>query len=331
MVNIRGNDTVRGPRCDRWISQKGGPTHGYISSVSAIRRIDPGNVRRPGPCPPDDAKDEACAPTHRHVARRRHDRRSDHGDRGPVRAREDRSCLAQHDPRRPELLLGGLHLRRRGGMAGPVPAVQAGPAQAIAHCSAPAHPTADVARVLELLKSRSESWTGGRLYAMAATAAYTALRRDELLWLQCQDIDLPAGLLHVVERRRLKTLASAGVVPIAADLAGILAAWEPRCGSPWLFPGVRRRDRPWTGGASGHARATDSARPAGRLESTGSPLRVSAIPGRPGRDGAGDFRISTSWPSCVIPRRATQRFYLHADPDPSAIVRAMRRVNYRVP
>ncbi len=97
----------------------------------------------------------------------------------------------------------------------------------------------------------SGSWEGARLHALAATVAYAALRRDEALTLRVADVDLVAGLLAVSDRKRRKTPASAATVPIAPELAAVLAAWLPRCGSIHCFPGVRRRG-PWTGKAWTH-------------------------------------------------------------------------------
>ena len=125
-----------------------------------------------------------------------------------------------------------------------------------------AHSIADVARVLELLRSRSGSWQGSRLYTLAFTIAYTGLRRDEALTLQVQDVDLTTGLLTVSDRQQRKTEASAAAVPIPPELCKVLEAWLPRCGCAWVFPGVRRQG-PWTGGKCGE-RACDRIRQAGQ-------------------------------------------------------------------
>ena len=125
-----------------------------------------------------------------------------------------------------------------------------------------AHSIADVARVLELLRSRSGSWSGSRLYTLACAIAYTGLRRDEALTLQVQDVDLTAGLLTVSDRQQRKTEASAAAVPIPPELGDVLRVWLPRCGCAWVFPGVRRQG-PWTGGKCGE-RACDRIRQAGQ-------------------------------------------------------------------
>ena len=41
------------------------------------------------------------------------------------------------------------------------------------------HTIEEVGRVLALLRSRSETWEGGRIFALASTIALAALRRDE--------------------------------------------------------------------------------------------------------------------------------------------------------
>ena len=55
------------------------------------------------------------------------------------------------------------------------------------------HLIEDVARVLGLLRSRAGTWEGHRLYALAAVAAYTGLRRDELLYLASRTSASPRG------------------------------------------------------------------------------------------------------------------------------------------
>jgi len=124
------------------------------------------------------------------------------------------------------------------------------------------HSIEDVSRVLEYLGKRTMDWEGHRLYALAASVAYTGLRRDEALTLRLDDLNLPASLLIVSDRHRRKTEKSAAVVPIPPELGVILGDWLPRCGSEWLFPGVRRQG-PWTGGKCGE-RACDRVRQAGQ-------------------------------------------------------------------
>jgi integrase len=113
------------------------------------------------------------------------------------------------------------------------------------------HSRATLARVLAHLEARSSGWEGGRLYALAATLAYTGLRKLEALRLEVQDVDLARSILHVRRHgRRLKTRKSAAPVPMPAALAAILTAWLPRCGGLWVFPGAKQLG-PWTGGTSG--------------------------------------------------------------------------------
>jgi integrase len=191
------------------------------------------------------------------------------------------------------------------------------------------HSIADVRRVLHHLAAGSESWTGHRLYAIASVAAYAALRRDEILQLMVQDIDLAAGLLRVVERRRLKTEASAATVPIAPELGGIIAAWIPRCGSAWLFPGVRSRDHPWTGGANGE-------RPCDRLRQAGEDIGIQGLTLNSLRHAWATW-ARRRWGLSAIqvqevlrhtsPR--TQAWYLEDEPDQAFRVRAVSQVSYR--
>ena len=119
--------------------------------------------------------------------------------------------------------------------------------------------------MLDHLESRSGSgqWRDRRLRAAASVAAYTGLRRDELLFLRLEDIDLSGGLIRVVPtgERGLKTRDSAQPVPIPPELAPILERRIPDSGPGWLLPGVRRESA-WHGGQVGK-RPIDDLRRAG--------------------------------------------------------------------
>jgi integrase len=190
------------------------------------------------------------------------------------------------------------------------------------------HSIEEVARVLEYL-SDDWSWTGHRLYAVAAIVAYTGLRRDEALTLMVEDVDLTRSLLRVSDRRRRKTEGSAAVVPIPPELVNILWTWIPECGCMWLFPGVRRKG-PWLGGASGE-RACDRIRQAGQEVGVAGftllSLRHTFATHARRTWGLSDIELAT------ILRHsspATQAWYVHDDPDPRAIVRVVAKVSYRV-
>lgn len=125
------------------------------------------------------------------------------------------------------------------------------------------HPRADIARVLDHLRRDSASWEGGRLFAFAATLAYCGLRKTEALRLRVEDVDLTRGFVFVLANGAdLKTEGSAAPVPIPGALRPILSRWLGRCGSEWVFPGVKRLG-PWTGGGTGK-RAGDRLAAAGR-------------------------------------------------------------------
>ena len=123
------------------------------------------------------------------------------------------------------------------------------------------HSHDQVVQLLASLKVDATTWKRRRLEAVVSVVAYTGLRRNEALRLQCVDIDLTAGLLNVVARHRLKTEASAAPVPIPPELATILEAWLPTALSEWAFPGTTRVG-PWDSGAWGY-RAADELREAG--------------------------------------------------------------------
>ena len=131
------------------------------------------------------------------------------------------------------------------------------------------HSIAEIGRVLDFLAAGAITWSGHRLYALAATVAYTGLRRNEALYLKPVDVRLTEGLLLVVARRRLKTVASAAPVPICAELTAILEPWLVSCGPEWCFP-TFGRDRPWTGGGPGY-------KPLDRLRAAGLAAGVDGL------------------------------------------------------
>jgi integrase len=190
------------------------------------------------------------------------------------------------------------------------------------------HSIEEIALVLAHLAQSAESWTGHRLYALTAVIAYTGLRRDEALTLMVEDVLLAAGLLTISDRQRRKTEKSAAVVPIPPELREILRMWLPRCASPWVFPGIRRKG-PWTGGACGE-RACDRIAEAGRelgiAGLTLMSLRHTWATHARRSWGFSDIEVAT-----VLRHSspATQAWYVHDDPDPGAIVRAVAKVSYQ--
>ncbi len=188
------------------------------------------------------------------------------------------------------------------------------------------HTIEEVGRVLEYLRSRSQTWKGARLHALASTVAYAALRRDEALTLKCVDVSLATSLLTVTDRQRRKTMASAAAVPIAPDLADVLRTWLPKTGSEWLFPGVRRRG-PWTGGACGQ-RACDRLRQAG--EQIGiEGMTLASLRHTFATHARRDWGMSDIQLRDVLRHRSvrTQEYYVHLARD-EELVRSVERVSY---
>ena len=144
-----------------------------------------------------------------------------------------------------------------------------------------------LSRLLEHLESQSATWKGARLYALVATMAYTGLRRNEGLTRAVADFDLDRRIVRVkARRRRLKTAASGQPVGLPKELVPILAAWLPRTGSKWAFPGVKGKS-PWTGGPTG-GRPLDELKQAGRDAGVGDVTFLAlAIRGQPTRSYAG--------------------------------------------
>lgn len=112
-------------------------------------------------------------------------------------------------------------------------------------------------------ESRRGEWACRRLESAVAIALYCGLRRDELLFLRIQDVDLVEGIIEIVpvEERGLKTPGSAQPVGIPPELAPILAAFVQAAGPTWMHPGARRESA-WHGGRSGHRPIDDLRRAA---------------------------------------------------------------------
>lgn len=171
----------------------------------------------------------------------------------------------------------------------------------------------DVVRLLERLRAGAIDWRSHRCYAIAATVAYTGLRKNEALYLQLGDIRLDQGVVHVSARRRLKTRASAAPVPLAPELAAILDRWLPEAGPLWLFPGVTRLG-PWVGGAPGY-------RPLDWLRRAGAEVGLPTVSWHGLRHTLGKLLVhrfgNTADQARSVLRhsdlRTTEEFYLHRD------------------
>ena len=96
----------------------------------------------------------------------------------------------------------------------------------------------DITRQLEILADQPT------LHAMVATLIYAGPRREEILWLTPDDVDLERRLLHIRSKRiageswQPKTRRNRAV-PISAALYEILSAYEPPTDGPWFFPSPR--------------------------------------------------------------------------------------------
>ena len=187
------------------------------------------------------------------------------------------------------------------------------------------HAIADIGRLLETLESRSATWTGGRLYALAATVAYTGLRRDECLCLSTADVDSPRAP-DVQDRKRLKTVAlrQSGAHPATAPPDSAYLASQN--GSEWVFPGVRLRG-PWTGGACG-TRACDQLRRAG-AELGIAGLTLASLRHTFATHARRDWGLSDIELADVLRHTSpqTQRWYVH-EARQCDLVRSVSRVSY---
>jgi integrase len=166
------------------------------------------------------------------------------------------------------------------------------------------HAREDIARVLALAAKEFErkrgwaKWRAQRLMMMTSIAAYTGMRRNEVLHLRVEDVDLQTRIIRIVSRsaNRLKTIDSAQPVPIPEAIVELLRAWIAELGRPvcrgldydspnprlkpwlannrpvdmgWLIPNAWRTS-PWTGGSEGYT-------PLDRLRSLGKRAGVEGL------------------------------------------------------
>lgn len=127
------------------------------------------------------------------------------------------------------------------------------------------HSREEIARVLDLAAAEIRNahpgrrWKARRIYALAATVAYTGIRKREALMLRVEDIALKERIIYLKARGEyeLKTEAAGQPVPIPEPLAGVLRGWLTHLGTNgFAFPNSTT-EGPWTGGPHG-ATAVDA-------------------------------------------------------------------------
>ena len=117
----------------------------------------------------------------------------------------------------------------------------------------PVHSAEEIAHMLRDGRRRSP-WrlmASRQARAVVYAFAFTRAQRKELLGLAIADIDLVVGTIRIATNARtpLKTMCSAAQIPLAPPLAAVLKDWiallatghSPLATTPWLFPGVHRR------------------------------------------------------------------------------------------
>src|SRR5581483_11665800 len=93
----------------------------------------------------------------------------------------------------------------------------------------------DIGKVLALLRSECQEatpgtwphWRAWRLYAIAYVTACCGMRKNEVLRLRREDIDLAERMIWIRARKgnQLKTESSEQPVPIPDALATVLSEW----------------------------------------------------------------------------------------------------------
>jgi len=176
------------------------------------------------------------------------------------------------------------------------------------------HPIEAIGRVLGLLESeRRESWRNHRLFALAATAAYTGMRKNEILMLRTRDFKDDLSLIELVPRRRnFKTKKSAAPIVVCDALSVVLRRWIPHTECDWMFPNLNRAS-PWTNGTPGH-------KPLDQLKSAGERAGVAGFTFQSLRHSWATH-AATAWgltPAQIRQQlrhsgQLTQRHYIHAE------------------
>lgn len=187
-----------------------------------------------------------------------------------------------------------------------------------------------VVRLLDHLDRSVNDWISHRLYVMTALVVYTGLRSREASGLQLSDVKMAQGVLYVVGRRRLKTVSAEAPVPIADELAAVLARWLPEGGPLWLFPGVRGKG-PWEGGAPGY-RSADRLKAAAKAAGIGNNVTWHTLRHTLGKLYVGHFGGTADQARTLLRHsdvRTTEEYYLHRDD--LAILRSIgKRISFRV-
>jgi integrase len=191
------------------------------------------------------------------------------------------------------------------------------------------HSAEEVGRVLTLARQEAAAgdWKAARLDVLVNLYAFAALRKNEALYLQREDIDFGGGILRIHGgKHRLKTSASAAVVPMATPLKAALQSWTARAGSAWLIPNIDRRN-PWTGGPPGY-------KPLDQVKELGLRARVRGLTILSFRHSfathARAWGLSELMLQAILRHtsRRTQKVYLH--PDLPDLLGAIARVSYPV-
>ena len=111
----------------------------------------------------------------------------------------------------------------------------------------------DVRRFRDHYRARAnDTWKAQRLYTLFSVFRLAGTRHRETIRLKVKDIDLDARTMQIKPRDESRW-STPSPISIPDALATVLAAWLPRTGCEWLFPGDRLVG-PWTA-AGIHLRA----------------------------------------------------------------------------
>jgi integrase len=236
------------------------------------------------------------------------------------------------------------------------------------------HSAAAIGSVLALLRKECEDatpgtwphWRAWRLFAIASIAVYTGARKQEVMKLRREDLDLERRMIWIRSRRGalLKTENSEQPVPMPDVLAAVLAQWLETLDTPlvperdrdwqlpncqgkeglqwvydprvfeskevdlgWIFPN-KMRTAPWTGGSPGY-------RPLEKLVAAGERAGVENFTFLSLRHSWASHAESWGFGETMIQRvlrhtnTRTQQGYRHADLD--NLRRAVKDLDFNKP
>jgi len=127
----------------------------------------------------------------------------------------------------------------------------------------------DIHRLWTHFQTRASSREGHRIFALFATIVLAGLRRDEIVHLLAEDVDLPAQRIRARHREKSTWTKLSSPIPISDQLKFVLGKQIAQSGSKYVFPGDK--GGPWTSTSSQR-----ESTPFNQLKAAGEQLGIKA-------------------------------------------------------